>query len=53
MDHAELEKTAGIGGSEILMWAMLIGAMNDAPARTLFYEAVKAWMGGVTVVAYH
>lgn len=48
----EIERVAGMGGSEVLMWAMPMGAMHGRKARTLFYEAVKPWMGGVTVAAY-
>ena len=47
-----IEPVAGPGGSEVLMWAALMGAMNDGPGKTLFYEAVMPWMGGVTVFSY-
>ena len=52
MEHDTIEPVAGPGGSEVLMWAALMGAMNDGPGKTLFYEAVQPWMGGVTVFSY-
>ncbi|WYX16939.1 hypothetical protein WJ974_10910 [Achromobacter xylosoxidans] len=34
------------------MWAALMGAMRDAPADIVMYEAVQEWMGGVGLLSY-
>ena len=52
MEHEDIEPLAGAGGSEVLMWAALMGAMNDAPGRTRLYEPVRPWMGGVALFDY-
>lgn len=36
----------------MLMWAALMGAMRDAPADIVMYEAVQEWMGGVGLLSY-
>ena len=50
--HAQVREDAGPGGAEMLMWAALMGAMRDAPANIVMYEAVQEWMGGVGLLSY-
>ncbi|MFY2098934.1 hypothetical protein ACOTDM_09740 [Achromobacter xylosoxidans] len=50
--HAQVREDAGPGGAEMLMWAALMGAMRDAPADIVMYEAVQEWMGGVGLLSY-
>ena len=50
--YEAVERDGGNGGHEIAMWAMLMGALGDRKARTVVYEPVKEWMGGVGVVSY-
>lgn len=52
MTFDDIEEDAGIGGHEILLWAMLMGAMGRNAGRTILYEPVKEWMGGVALFAY-
>jgi 2,3-dihydroxyphenylpropionate 1,2-dioxygenase len=51
-DYETIEEEAGLGGWEILCWTMLMGAMKARTGRTIFYEPVKEWMGGVTLFSY-
>jgi len=43
---------AGAGALELLAWIAVSGAMNDAPAETLAYEAVVPWATGIGILAY-
>lgn len=52
LTHETVRAQAGPGGAEMLMWTALMGAMRDAPADIVAYEAVPEWMGGVGVLSY-
>lgn len=52
MTFDEIEEQGGVGGHEILVWAMLMGAMEGRTGRTVLYEPVKEWMGGAALFAY-
>ncbi|WP_217998624.1 hypothetical protein [Novosphingobium naphthalenivorans] len=52
LDHESVREIAGPGGSEMLMWVSLMGAMKDREADIVLYEAVKEWMGGVGLLSY-
>jgi len=52
MNYDEVERDGGNGGHEMSMWLMILGALGNRPSRTLVYEPVKEWMGGVGVVAW-
>jgi len=52
MTYEEIERDGGNGGHEIAMWVMMMGALNGAPSRTIVYEPVKEWMGGVGLISY-
>lgn len=52
MSYEEIERDGGNGGHEIAMWVMMMGAVGGLPSRTLAYEPVKEWMGGVGVISY-
>lgn len=52
LDEESILKDGGSGGYEMAMWVCLMGVLDSAPCRTLVYEPVREWMGGVAVVAY-
>jgi len=52
MTYDEVERDGGNGGHEMSLWVMLMGVLNGAPSRTIVYEPVKEWMGGVGVISY-
>ncbi|WP_206613478.1 hypothetical protein [Parahaliea mediterranea] len=52
MSYEDIYHDAGNGGYEMALWVMMMGALNCVPGRTLFYEPVKEWMGGVSVLSY-
>tara|TARA_R110002110_G_scaffold158656_1_gene356135 strand:- start:14619 stop:15647 length:1029 start_codon:yes stop_codon:yes gene_type:complete len=52
MTYEEVDQDAGNGGYEMAMWIMMMGAMRGQPSRTIFYEPVKEWMGGVAAISY-
>ncbi|WP_300303259.1 hypothetical protein [Ferrovibrio sp.] len=52
MTYDEIERLGGNGGHEMCLWVALMAALGGAPSRTLVYEPVKAWMGGVGVISY-
>lgn len=52
LDKESIHKDGGNGGYEMAMWVCLMGIMSSAPCRTLVYEPVKEWMGGVGVITY-
>lgn len=52
MTYEEVERDGGNGGHEMALWVMLMGAVGCKRGRTLFYEPVKEWMGGVAVLSY-
>lgn len=52
MNYDEIEQQGGNGGHEIAMWVAVMGALDGAPMRTIVYEPVTEWMGGVGLSAY-
>lgn len=52
LTYDEVERDGGNGGHEMALWVALMGAMDGAPSRTIVYEPVKEWMGGVGVISY-
>jgi 2,3-dihydroxyphenylpropionate 1,2-dioxygenase len=52
LDHEAVRAAGGSGGAEMLLWVALMGAMYDAKADIVMYEAVKEWMGGVGLISY-
>ena len=43
---------AGNGGLEVNAWIALAGAVPDAAAKCLFYEAIPAWASGMAGMAF-
>ena len=52
LTYDQVERDGGNGGHEMSLWVMLMGALGGAPGHTIFYEPVKAWMGGVGLLSY-
>jgi len=52
LTYDDVERDGGNGGHELALWVMLMGALGGAPSRTIVYEPVKEWMGGVGVISY-
>lgn len=52
MGYDEVESLGGNGGHEMSLWVAMMGALGGVPGRTLFYEPVKEWMGGVGLLSY-
>lgn len=52
MTYEEIERDGGNGGHEMAMWVMMMGAVGGRRCRTIVYEPVKEWMGGVGVQSY-
>jgi len=52
MSYEEIEREGGNGGHEMSLWVALMGALGGAKSRTVFYEPVKEWMGGVGLISY-
>ncbi|HEX2889486.1 hypothetical protein [Vineibacter terrae] len=52
MRYEDIERDGGNGGHEVAMWVMMMGALGARPCRTIVYEPVKEWMGGVGIVSY-
>lgn len=52
LDHEDVHRAAGPGGSEMMMWVALMGVMNDRKGKIVMYEPVKEWMGGVGLLTY-
>lgn len=48
----QLEAEAGNGAQEVRTWLTVAGAVRDAPARVLAYEAVEEWMTGTAIVQF-
>lgn len=51
-DYHAVERAGGNGGHEMAMWIALAGVLDGAPGRTVVYEPVKEWMGGVGILTY-
>jgi aromatic ring-opening dioxygenase catalytic subunit (LigB family) len=43
---------AGAGALELLAWIAVSGAMDNAPARALAYEAVVPWATGIGIMSF-
>ncbi|MGF6312621.1 2,3-dihydroxyphenylpropionate 1,2-dioxygenase [Bradyrhizobium sp. i1.8.4] len=52
MTYEDIERDGGNGGHEMAMWVMMMGALGGAPSRTIVYEPIKEWMGGVGLISY-
>lgn len=52
LSFEEVEREAGHGAHEILNWLALMGAMDNAPARIVAYEAVPDWICGMAYVDF-
>lgn len=52
LTYDEIERDGGNGGHEMAMWVMMMGALGGRPGRTVVYEPVTEWMGGVGVLSY-
>ncbi len=46
---ADIERVAGNGAQEVRAWLAMVGALGDAPARTLAYEPMPEWLTGMGV----
>lgn len=52
LSHEEIERNAGHGGQEVLLWIAAMGAMRGAPATVLEYEPVIEWICGMGYAIY-
>jgi aromatic ring-opening dioxygenase catalytic subunit (LigB family) len=43
---------AGNGAQELRNWLLVAGAVEDAPAEVLLYEAVSEWLTGTAIVRF-